>query len=479
MWKIEKGVLTGVFTVHRQFVPPPLAPTRHLKNDQFPTSRERLRQDISTQPIRPTKGCNEAPLRSSYTTVRLLTLQHPKNIMPVGTIEGLNANWGIRCQAVMLTFMIAFNGGLGLSAWKSCDGKNGAPHAIPYTTLRGWKDHFDWFGECPASTSKRMLDLYGTEQLRGRKVTTWAVKERIKAIIDEDPSLFLGEIRTQLRADFNKTFSISSIHRCITRDLNYSLKILSMKAKQADFLERATYRKALSSADDPSMFVFVDECSVSAEDGRKRRGRGKRGAPVQKHEIFIGDDQATYTLLGAVDINGFVTNACDVVFRRAANSTNMQRGTIDSERFVQWTVDRLVPTLGNYLLGEPRSVVVLDNVSIHKDPRVLAAIEAAGAIVIWCARYSPDLNPIEMCFFQYKQFLRREGRSFHGIPFFLFHHHALKIVTRQNMINYYAGTDMEGCIDVSSVVAVDSTKKRRRLVAAGIIQTSDKRGRFV
>jgi len=138
-----------------------------------------------------------------------------------------------------------------------------------------------------------------------------------------------------------------------------------------------------------------------------------------------------------------------------------------------------VPTLGNYLLGEPRSVVVLDNVSIHKDPRVLAAIEAAGAIVIWCARYSPDLNPIEMCFFQYKQFLRREGRSFHGIPFFLFHHHALKIVTRQNMINYYAGTDMEGCIDVSSVVAVDSAKKRRRLVAAGIIQTSNKRGRFV
>jgi len=54
----------------------------------------------------------------------------------------------------------------------------------------------------------------------------------------------------------------------------------------------------------------------------------------------------------------------------------------------------MVPTLGRYDLGQPRSVVILDNATIHKDPRVLDLIEAAGAKLVWNAAYSPELNPV-------------------------------------------------------------------------------------
>ena len=106
------------------------------------------------------------------------------------------------------------------------------------------------------------------------------------------------------------------------------------------------------------------------------------------------------------------------------------RGSVDSERFVQYIEEMIVPILGNYEHGEARSVVVMDNASIHKDPWVVELIEDAGARLIWTAAYSPWLNPIAHCFNQYKlRLLRLEM-----IPDILIrHHYALSCVTAELM----------------------------------------------
>jgi hypothetical protein len=49
----------------------------------------------------------------------------------------------------------------------------------------------------------------------------------------------------------------------------------------------------------------------------------------------------------------------------------------------------LVPEL------KPGDIVVMDNLSSHKRPKVGALIEAAGASLLYLPPYSPDFNPIE------------------------------------------------------------------------------------
>src|SRR4051794_4334775 len=51
-------------------------------------------------------------------------------------------------------------------------------------------------------------------------------------------------------------------------------------------------------------------------------------------------------------------------------------------------------------------IVVMDNLSAHKDPGVVAAIERVGASVWHLPPYSPDFNPIEQVGSKVKSILR-------------------------------------------------------------------------
>ena len=82
-------------------------------------------------------------------------------------------------------------------------------------------------------------------------------------------------------------------------------------------------------------------------------------------------------------------------------------GPIDNPTFLAYVEQVLVPTL------RPGDVVVLDNLAVHKQPDVRAAIETVGAFVRFLPPYSPDLNPIEQAFAKLKAFLRAaRPRSF-------------------------------------------------------------------
>ena len=61
----------------------------------------------------------------------------------------------------------------------------------------------------------------------------------------------------------------------------------------------------------------------------------------------------------------------------------------------------LVPDL------RPGDIVVMDNLSSHKGPRVQQLIEAAGASLRYLPPYSPDFNPIENAFAKLKALLRK------------------------------------------------------------------------
>ena len=75
-------------------------------------------------------------------------------------------------------------------------------------------------------------------------------------------------------------------------------------------------------------------------------------------------------------------------------------GAMDADAFEVYVEQVLVPTLHG---GE---IVVLDNLSSHKRPRVAELIQAAGAEIWYLPPYSPDLNPIEEMWSKVKQILR-------------------------------------------------------------------------
>ena len=61
----------------------------------------------------------------------------------------------------------------------------------------------------------------------------------------------------------------------------------------------------------------------------------------------------------------------------------------------------LVPTF------QPGDIVIADNLAAHKVEGVQAAIAAAGATLRFLPPYSPDFNPIELCFAKLQAIVRK------------------------------------------------------------------------
>ena len=114
-------------------------------------------------------------------------------------------------------------------------------------------------------------------------------------------------------------------------------------------------------------------------------GRSPRGTRLVQ-SIPYGRWETT-TFLGAMRSTGFVAPLC-------------VEGAIHGALFQAWVEQHLVQVL------RPGDVVVMDNLSSHKGPRVSAAIEAVGATLRYLPPYSPDLNPIELAFSKFKRLLR-------------------------------------------------------------------------
>jgi len=73
---------------------------------------------------------------------------------------------------------------------------------------------------------------------------------------------------------------------------------------------------------------------------------------------------------------------------------------MDGDAFCAWVEQMLAPTL---CAGD---LVICDNLSVHKNAKARAAIEARGAELRFLPAYSPDLNPVEMVFAKLKALVR-------------------------------------------------------------------------
>ena len=79
---------------------------------------------------------------------------------------------------------------------------------------------------------------------------------------------------------------------------------------------------------------------------------------------------------------------------------------MDKQLFNQWVRELLCPSL------KPGQLVIIDNATIHKSLLVKELIEKVGCTLVYLPVYSPDLNPIEHCWANFKNYLRKIIKTF-------------------------------------------------------------------
>ena len=227
---------------------------------------------------------------------------------------------------------------------------------------------------------------------------------------------------------------------------------------------------------DPNQLIFIDESAKDRSSSRRHHIWAKRGlTPYRDTSYFTPVTTRRYTLLAVCNIDGFVLEACEKVEqKRDVYDTDPTRGTIDRDRFKLWVNERLIPTLGRYSEGGSRSIVVMDNAMIHGGD-VAELIKSAGARLVYTAPYSPDLNPIEHMFGQYKSSLKRNN----NMPWLDAHEASLKAVTPTDARSYFCHCGVLLCEEFRTKKAIQKEEEEvMPFVAATaaafcVIQTSN------
>ena len=204
-----------------------------------------------------------------------------------------------------------------------------------------------------------------------------AHRDYLLGLLRRQPDLTLLEIQERLIANCGERFSSSVIWRFFDRHAEEQRRPDVLKQRQEWFGAQLDL--------DPRKLVFIDETGASTnlarKGGRCRRGRRLRlGIPHGHYK--------TVTLVAGLRLSGLVAQKA---FDKPMNAAT----------FEEWVEKCLVPTLSK---GD---IVVMDNLSSHKGPRVEQLIEAAGAELRYLPPYSPDMNPIEKAYSKLKSFLRK------------------------------------------------------------------------
>ncbi len=160
---------------------------------------------------------------------------------------------------------------------------------------------------------------------------------------------------------------------------------------------------------------FLDESGVHFGLTRLY-GRATPGQRVG--EATPGEAGAHYTLLAVVGLQGLQAPA-------------LLEGALDGSAFEVYIAQVLLPTLHR---GD---IVLMDNLSSHKNSRIRQLIESIGARLEYLPPYSPDLNPIEPCWSKVKTGLRTaKAHTFEALVEALAD--ALGSVTKQDIEAWFA-----------------------------------------
>ena len=252
---------------------------------------------------------------------------------------------------------------------------------------------------CHISTTYRHKDRIG----QGRppaaftggptKVVTWEMEQAVNALLEERPWSYQDEIQAFLHDIFDIQICQQSVSVLLQR-MKITRKRLRVEAAQRSPELRIAWQYSLQDFE-AAQIVCVDESGSNDKEGDRNYGWSTQGSKAVVRRWL--QRKPRVSVLAAYAVDGY-----------CAARTFM--GTCTGDIFEDFIIDELLPSCNAY--PQPKSVIVLDNASIHHAniDTIQRACDSKGVVLKFLPPYSPDFNPIEESFNDLKAFIRRHYR---------------------------------------------------------------------
>ncbi len=200
---------------------------------------------------------------------------------------------------------------------------------------------------------------------------------------------FLHEIQSQLHDATGKWVHVSTICRTIHKN-NFTHKRVQVIALQRSDEARIRFMAEVS-AYDPNLLIWVDETSSDRRKSIRQYGYAIRGMRSVCHHLSVGGKRVSAIL---------------VMTTRGIENVYTTTGSVNGEVFEHFVCECILPIILPFDGNNPRSVLIMDNASIHHLDRIEEIVTGVGARILFMPPYSPDLMPLEEVFAKVKSILK-------------------------------------------------------------------------
>ena len=221
------------------------------------------------------------------------------------------------------------------------------------------------------------------------RVLTGQQELLITGLLLDNPGLYIAEISNKISELTGIQISASTICRIIHRNGLTRKKIQQIALQRntdyrGQFMAEVMYHRT-------DQFVWVDETGCDRKDHIRKSGYALRGERPVYHRILHRGKR----------ISAIAAMASDGVV-----AVELLKGSVNGETFADFVRGSLIPEMQPFDGQNSRSIVVLDNCSIHHVLEVRELFSKAGILTIFLPPYSPDYNPIEELFSYIKYYLK-------------------------------------------------------------------------
>ena len=250
---------------------------------------------------------------------------------------------------------------------------------------------------------QRYLDLFhSTGSVSSRKPTGGHLRilnefEQFTVLqsLIHHPSLYLHELQQHLINTTGTYVSPSTICRTIKQH-GFTRKKMETIALQRSEAKRIEYMAEICMYDS-DMLIWIDETGSDRRKEVRKYGYSLRGMSPSCCQLRVW---------------GKRISAIPVMTTRGIEDVYTTTGNVNGEHFVKFICTYVLPIIMPFNGTNPRSILVLDNASIHHLDQIYDIITGVGAKLCFLPPYSPDLMPLEQVFSKVKYILKANDNAY-------------------------------------------------------------------